>query len=61
AIGAMAPFASGEAFFVGAGGEAVFGGAAANVFSGLTGTAAIVGTGLDPNAEHGFLPHHGCP
>lgn len=57
AIGAFGPLASGEAFLVGAGGEAAFGsgaGAWLGIQSGLYGAAA---TGLDPNSENGINRH----
>ena len=54
AVGALAPLMSGEAFIIGAGGEAAVGTGAANVFSGVTGVVGIVGAAADPSAAHGF-------
>lgn len=54
ALGAMAPLMSGEAFAAGAG-ETAVGGAASNVFSGITGGVNAIGEAFDPGAAHGFL------
>lgn len=59
AIGALGPLASGEAFFIGAGGEAVFGSTAANGFGAVTQSFNIFGAALvsSKSSEH----NNNCP
>jgi hypothetical protein len=52
AIGLFAPLVSGEAFFVGAGGESAFGAEMTNAFASATGAAGVAGAVLDPNSKH---------
>ena len=56
ALGALAPLMSGEAFVIGAGGETAVGAATVNAFSGITGGIGVIGSAMDPEASHGFLP-----
>ena len=57
-VGALAPLASGETAVVAAG-EGAVGRTAANIFSGATGAAGIVGAVIDPNSTH-RIEDNGC-
>lgn len=53
-VGALTPLMSGEAFFIAAGGEEVFGLTVANGFGAASGTIGGVAGAMDPGAAHGF-------
>lgn len=61
-LGAFIPLASGEAFFIGAGGSEMFGAGVGTGFSLYSGALSIGAASLDPKSEHGLIPradqHH---
>lgn len=59
---------SGEAFFIGAGGEEAFGATVGNSFGAASGVVGAVGAAMDPNAVNGIaagsyspVPGNGTP